>query len=135
MAGGRTLAIVAHGLDEVHPLEHEDLAARLLATGGALISEHPPGVPPKSHRFIRRNRLQSGVSAGVIVAHTSAQGGSMHTARFAQAQGRPIGVVVPTSAPLPDGNRTLLEQGATPLPDDSAVRRFVDPVTRVKRAS
>ena len=110
----------------LHPPEHEDLAARLLAGGGALISEHPPGVPPKGHRFIRRNRLQSGVSAGIIVAHTSAQGGSMHTARFSQAQDRPIGVVVPTSAPLPEGNRTLLEQGATPLPDAPALQRFID---------
>ena len=132
-AGGRTLAIVAHGLDivahgldQVHPPEHEDLVARLLAAGGALVSEHPPGVPPKSHRFIRRNRLQSGVSSGTVVVDTSAKGGSMHTARFAQAQGRPIGVVVPTSAPLPEGNRTLLEHGATPLPDARVLQMFID---------
>mgnify|MGYP006429736837 CR=1 FL=1 len=125
-AGGRTLALVAHGLDQVHPRDHEELAARLLAGGGALISEHPPGVPPNTHRFIRRNRLQSGVSAGIIVAHSPAQGGPMHTVRSAREQGRPIGVVVPTSAPLPEGNRMLLEHGATPLPDAPALQRFID---------
>ena len=123
-AGGRTLALVARGLDQVHPPDHEDLAACLLA--GALISEHPPDVPLNSHRFIRRNRLQSSVSAGIIVAHFPAQGGSMHTVRSAREQGQPIGVVAPTSAPLPAGNRTLLEQGVTPLPDAPALQRFTD---------
>jgi len=50
----------------------------------------------------------------------------MRTARFVQTQDRPIGVVVPTSAPLPEGNRTLLEHGATPLPDAPALQRFID---------
>lgn len=124
-AGGPTAAVLGHGLDQVHPAGHEGLAQDLLAAGGACYSEYPPGVSPTRHRFIRRNRLQSGMTAGVIVVEAGAESGALHAARAATEQGRRLAVVVPSSGPLPEGNRRLIDEGATPLPGRSALEAFL----------
>ena len=99
---GYTCAILAHGLDIITPAKNRELAARILENGGALVSEHKPGVPPTRRYYAMRNRIQSALSSHVLVIETTVTGGTMHTARFAVEQKRPLGVLnLPTTD---DGN-------------------------------
>lgn len=88
--GGITVAVLAHGLDMVAPTSNRPIAERLLATGGALVSEHPPGTPPRPAEFARRNRIQSGLSICSIVVESGTEGGAMIQAKFTRQQGRPL---------------------------------------------
>lgn len=92
---GVTIAILAHGLDTVAPTSNKKLAEQLLECGGALVSEHEPGVPPRPAEFVRRNRIQSGMSLCSIIVESGREGGSIHQARFTKEQGRPILAVLP----------------------------------------
>jgi DNA processing protein len=121
-AGGKTAAVLAHGLDYCYPRENSSLAERILESGGLLLSEYPPGVRPRRNYFVARDRLQSGLGRGLCVIETDLSGGTMHTVRFAEKQGRLIGCV-PCEAP---GNRLLLEgKKVCPLGSDEEIEAFI----------
>ncbi len=82
--GGRTIAIVASGLNIVHPKENASLQQRILGNGGLILSEQPFGVKANPTRLVARNRLQAALSNTVILAECPQQSGSMHTMRFAR---------------------------------------------------
>jgi DNA processing protein len=111
-AGGVTLAVCAHGLDCLYPPQHRGLARRI-REHGALISRFPPGTRPTRQRFPWRNRTLSGLGAATVVVEAARGSGSLHTARFAVQQGRPV-FAVPGSVrnPLSAGCHALLRQGA-----------------------
>ena len=88
-AGGRTLGVLASGVLNVYPPEHDKLAAELLAQG-ALLSESPPRAEPLGGTFPQRNRLISGLSLGVIVVEAPQRSGALITARHAMEQGREV---------------------------------------------
>lgn len=112
-AGGLTIAVLACGLDSVYPKSNERLAGEILAAGGALISEYPPGTPPLPHRFIERNRLVSGLSAGIVVIEAPEKSGSLATARFATEQNREVFVVPgPADHRNFSGSHGLIRNGA-----------------------
>ena len=94
-AQSHTVAVVANGLESVYPKRNASLAAQILDSGGAWLSERPFGTPAIPHNLIRRDRLQSGMSAGTIVMQTGLRGGSMHTVRFTLLQGRKLFAPVP----------------------------------------
>lgn len=94
-AGGYTIAVLAHGLDSVYPAANRELAKEIVAAGGALVGEHPDQTSPSPRSFVRRNRIQSGLALATVVMQTDLAGGTMHTARFALVQGRPLFVPVP----------------------------------------
>lgn len=110
-AGTPTVAVLPGGLDALEPGADADLAGRIVRDGGALITEYEPDDPPSPDRRLARDRLQSGLALGVVVAETESGGGAMHTARCAAAQGRALAVVLSTA----DGSRALLTGGATGL--------------------
>ena len=83
-AGGQTIAIVASGLNIVHPKENTLLQQRILENGGLILSEQPFGVKANPTRLVARNRLQAALSSTVILAECPEQSGSMHTMRFAR---------------------------------------------------
>ena len=83
-AGGRTIAIVATGLNIVHPKENAPLLQRILESGGLVLSEQSFGVKANPARLVARNRLQAALSDTVILAECPKHSGSMHTMRFAR---------------------------------------------------
>ena len=83
-AGGRTIAIVASGLNIVHPKENAPLQQRILESGGLIISEQPFGIKANPTRLVARNRLQAALSSTVILTECPKQSGSMYTMRFAR---------------------------------------------------
>jgi DNA processing protein len=111
-AGGKTIAVCGTGLDICYPAQHRALFDRI-AREGLLVSEFPPGTPPRAPNFPQRNRIISGLARGVVVVEAAADSGSLITARHALAQGREV-FAVPGSPlnPLAAGCLTLIREGA-----------------------
>ena len=93
-AAGITVAVLAHGLDSIYPPENADLADRLIGAGGCLVSEYPPGTPPRRRAFGQRDRIQSALAELVVVVETPGNEGTMITVDYARKQGRPVGCLV-----------------------------------------
>jgi DNA processing protein len=109
---GSTLAVVGTGLDRVYPARNRDLAHAIAARGG-IVSEYPPGTPPRKENFPRRNRLLSGLARGVLVVEATLSSGSLITARIAGEQGRDV-FAIPGSihSPFSKGPHKLIREGA-----------------------
>jgi DNA processing protein len=111
--GTGTIAALAGGHDQIYPPEHGSLAEAIV-TEGALVSEMPMGWEPRARDFPRRNRLISGLAAGVVIVEAAKRSGSLITARMALEQGREV-FAVPGSPldPRTEGSNDLIKQGAT----------------------
>ena len=114
---GRTLAVVAHGLDQVYPPEHRGLQDRILKTG-AVLSEFPLGTRAWAGNFPRRNRIISGLAQGVFVVEAKARSGALITARWAVEQDREVFALPgPYGASLSLGTHALIQDGAKLVTD------------------
>lgn len=112
-AGGRTLAVMGTGLADIYPPEHRALADRVVAQG-ALVTESPLDQAPLPGLFPQRNRIISGLSAGVIVVEASRRSGALHTVRHAIEQGREVFAVPGRVDSLAsEGCHDMIRDGAT----------------------
>jgi DNA processing protein len=123
-----TVAVLAGGHDRVYPAEHAQLLEDIL-TQGAGLSEMPLGWEPRARDFPRRNRLISGLSAGVVIVEAAQRSGSLITARFALEQGREV-FAVPGSPldPRAQGANGLLKQGAILVTEAADVIAAIEPI-------
>jgi DNA processing protein len=114
--GGLSWAVWGTGPDRVYPREHRDLAVRLVEAGGALITEYPPGTPPRRQHFPERNRIVAGLATAVVVVEAAARSGALVTARIAVDENREV-LAVPGSilSDLSVGPNALLRLGARPV--------------------
>jgi len=115
-ARGVGVAVLGCGSDVMYPPDHGDIHDALLATGGAVISEYPPGTRPNGWRFPPRNRIISGLSAAVVVVEAAITGGALVTASRAGEQGRVLFAVpgdVDRQASV--GCNLLIRDGAIPI--------------------
>lgn len=116
-AKGKTVAVMAGGLDKVYPAEHKELAQEIVESGGCLISEYSVESPMYRNCFVERDRLQSGLSEGLIVVETGVKGGTWHTIEYAKEYGRRIGCYKHPSQfafeKQTKGNQLLLQEKET----------------------
>jgi DNA processing protein len=111
-ANGRTVAVMGTGIDRCYPGRHAGLAERITSQG-LLVTEFPPGYGPRRENFPRRNRLISGLCAGVLVVEAARRSGSLITARLAMEQNREV-FALPHSIYDPGGAgcNALIKDGA-----------------------
>lgn len=111
--GGKTVAVLGGGLDNIFPPENRVLATKIAGGFGAVISEFPPDYPSLPGNFPARNRIISGLSLGVLVVEAAEDSGSLITARCALEQGREVFAVPgPVTSNLSKGPIDLIKEGA-----------------------
>lgn len=121
-AKAKTIAVIAGGLDSIYPKQNESLARKIIASGGTIISEYPPGTPTLPRFFIERNRIVSGLSRGVVIVEAPKKSGALATARFAAEQDREL-FVIPggVSHPNYEGAHALIKSGAALVTDTNDI--------------
>lgn len=131
-AGGRTLAVLGSGVDNIYPPENLALA-ELICAQGAVLSDYGLGTEPESVNFPPRNRIISGLSMAVVVVEAGETSGALITAAFAAEQGREV-FAVPGNilAPQSKGTNKLIQQGAQPLLNPNDVLQALN-LTRVSQ--
>ena len=126
-AYGITIAVLGNGIDSVYPVQNEKLAKKILASGGAIISEYGTGEPSYKGNFIERNRIISGLSLGTVVIEAPKHSGALTTARFAGEDGRAIFVFPgPSKSPYYAGSHALIRDGATLVTSASEILEDLD---------
>lgn len=141
-AGGRTVAVMGTGIDQVYPRDHRKLLGEILDNGGAIVSEFPLGTPPAPQNFPYRNRVISGLSLGVVLVEAAENSGSLITARLAMEQNREV-FAVPgnitsrnsfgTNYLIKGAGAKLVQQWqdiATELPPEIAARLLPPPAVK-----
>ena len=114
-AGGRTVAVMAGGLDRLYPAANEDMLRQVAATG-AVISELPPGSAPRRERFLDRNRLMAAMTKATVVVESGWRSGAHRTAAVAAELLRPVAAVPgPVTAASSAGCHRLIREGAATL--------------------
>ena len=110
---GKTIAVLANGLDTIYPRQHISIAQEILNSNGAIVSEYSQGTPSLPNQFLARNRIISGLSLGIIIIEAPIHSGSLVTAKHALDQGREVFVIHgPPNHQNYKGSHMLLRHGA-----------------------
>jgi DNA processing protein len=125
-SSGAGVIVAAGGVDRVHPQGHRELVARIIETGGAIVSEVEPTEPPSRYRFIRRQRLVAALSAGSVIAEAGWRSGSLAVATWSRELARPVGAVPgPLTSVCSSGTHQLIRGGATLITSADDVRQML----------
>lgn len=113
---GHAVGVLGSGIDHCYPAQNRPMYDQIVETGGAMVSEYPPGTPPDRWRFPARNRIIAAMSAAVVVVEAAATGGALITARLGAELGRPV-FVVPgdVDREMSEGCNRLIRDGAHPV--------------------
>ena len=110
-AGGKTIAVLAGGLDSIYPAQNTSLAGRILETGGLLVSEYKIGTKPVNYQFISRNRIVSALGLGTLIVEAGKSSGTMTTANFALEQSRELFAIPGNiNSSQSEGTNSLIDQ-------------------------
>ncbi|WP_162844122.1 DNA-processing protein DprA [Sinobacterium caligoides] len=132
--GGQTVCVLAGGLKEAAPRQNAGLADRILASGGAWVSEKELDIQPDRSMFVPRNRIQVGLSACSIVVECNARSGTMTHAQYCVAAGHPLFAVAPEDEDNKlglscDGPRVMIERmGAQPVVSKVCYQRILSSI-------
>ncbi len=130
-AGGKCVAVMPGGLDEIYPLQNSELAIRILETGGCLISEYEPGAKPQKYTFVQRDRLQSAFSKGIFVVGAETGGGTIQTVKSALKLGRRVACYAYALSHM-DGNKVLVENNtATEIRNVDELRKYLQEIGNI----
>jgi DNA processing protein len=119
--GGHTVAVLGTGVDVTYPQRHHLLYGEIVASGGALVTQFPPGAQPRPHSFPVRNRVIAALAELVVVVEAGEQSGSLHTARAARELSRQV-VALPGST----GTDGLILTGARAVASAADVEAVLD---------
>lgn len=112
-SGGKTIAILANGVDIIYPASNRDLAVKILERNGAIISEYEPGTEARNFQFLERNRIVSGLADAVLVTEAAIHSGTTSTVMHALEQGKDVFVIPGNiTSPLSAGCNKYIKQGA-----------------------
>lgn len=110
---GKTIAVLANGLDSIYPKTNEMLAKKIIGGGGAILSEYAPNEPPYPNQFLERNRIISGISMATIIIEAPIRSGALVTAKHALDQGKEVFVIPgPCRSQNYKGSHFLIRSGA-----------------------
>ncbi|MCX6140171.1 MAG: DNA-protecting protein DprA, partial [Candidatus Kapabacteria bacterium] len=122
--GGRTIAVIASGIDKITPIPAKQLSDRIASNNGCVITEHACGVKAQPPYFPARNRIISGLSDCVVVIESKMKGGALITADFATKHGKGLYAVPgPITSSRSQGCHSLIKSGQAQClvqPDDIA---------------
>lgn len=125
-AGGTCVAVMPCGLEQIVPHSNTVLADQLLSNGSCLLSEYPIHTPIRRYQYVARDRLQSGISDGVIVVEAECDSGTMHTVRYALRQGKRLACIDSQLMRYSSGNRWIEKQkGAYVIRDAADLNDFI----------
>lgn len=121
LGGGVTLVVLAGGVDRAYPEGNARLLGEVVAAGGSLLSEVPPGATPHRSRFLQRNRLIAALSRATVVVEAAWRSGAASTAHHAARLMRPVGAVPgPVTSAASAGCHRLLRDGVAVCVTDAA---------------
>lgn len=130
--GGRTLAFPGCGVLETHPAENAELKAKILESGGAIISELLPNEKASSWYFKRRDEVMAGISHAALVIEAGEKSGSLVTAECAKNQGKAVFAVPPRDIISGNfsGNAALIRSGAVSAFDYSDIAKVLEKTSK-----
>ncbi len=110
-ASGKCAVIMPCGLDNIQPKSNRGMAQKIVDAGGCILSEYPIGTSLNKYQYVERDRLQSGISQGVLVIEAERTSGTMHTADFAVRQYKRLACYYHKLVEMSSGNQYLEESG------------------------
>lgn len=127
-SGGITVAVLGSGVDDtsIYPADNRGLAQEIIQSGGAVISEYPPGTEPQRHHFPQRNRIIAGLSSKIVVVEAGEGSGALITAGLGLDYNREVlAVPGPITSPASTGPNQLIAAGARPVLEASDIAEIL----------
>lgn len=114
--GGKTIAVLAHGLDMTYPPENVELRKKIVESGGLILSEHKERIPLTKQNLAVRNRIIVGISNCVLVTESPKSSGTKITVKFSADQGKDVYIIPgPINDPTYEGSTELMRDGCIPV--------------------
>lgn len=134
--GGRTIAVMPCGIDEIHPKNQEKLYNEILENKGLIISEYEASTLPQNFMYVQRDRLVAGLAKAVFVIEAALGSGSLITAGYAKKYGRKIFALPgPITSEVSKGTLKLIKEGAEPVTEAGDILKFFKVLVNQKRAA